>query len=240
MVPPGQQAVPPPGPPGMGYQQPPGAYPGVIQPPPPPPKGPNTVKIIIGVLVALLVVIIGVGAYFLMRGKTYDINVSPPPGYKEASPEMLDQFKESMSEGSDDIEVDAVYLDNSMGNFIIVASMDMPLLIKDKPPSGDDPQEMEEWFYEYQDEWEEAFNSSFVGDVGMAGAVTTELYQVERLAVGDAVLHMTISVSALNTTMTMDTLWIMKGRSAFFIALMGESPSSQTIEALKESISFGD
>lgn len=151
---------------------------------------------------------------------------------------MLEEFKEAMSEGSDDIEVDAVFIDNTTGNFILVASTEIPILAQDKPPSGDDPQEMEEYFYEYQDEWEDAFNGGLVGDVGITGPVTTELYQVERLVAGDAVLHMTISVSALNATITMDTLWIIKGNSAFFIALMGDSLSQKTIDALKESITF--
>lgn len=238
MVLPSQQAVPPPGAPGPGYQPPPGAYQGGVQPPPPPPKGPNTVKIIVGALVALLVIIIGVGAFYLTRGKTYNIKASPPPGYQEASEELFDDFNETMKEGSEDIEVDELFVDNGQTNFIIVASMDMPPTIGEKPPSGDDPEEMEQWFYDNRDEWEDAFNSSFTEGTGGMGSVESDLFQVERLATGDAVLHMATTVGFMNDSIAVETLWAIKGRTVFFIALMGKSPSSQTVESLKESITF--
>ena len=63
-------------------------------------------KIIIGVLIGLLVVIIGVGAYFLTRGKTYDIKVTAPPGYEVADQEFLEELKDTMEASSADIEVD--------------------------------------------------------------------------------------------------------------------------------------
>jgi hypothetical protein len=224
---------------GAGYPPPPGAYPGAYQPPPAAPQGPATVKIIIGVLVALLVVIIGVGAYFLTRGKTYDINVSPPPGYEEASQEMLDEFKETMSESSEDIEVNELFVDSTQSNFIIVASMDIPPSLTDNPPSGDDPEEMEDWFYEHEEEWQDAFSGGLVEGMGGTGAsLDSDTFEVERLATGDAVLHMATTVSVMNASFTIDTLWIIKGNSAFFMAVMGLNPGSDTAEYLKNNVSF--
>lgn len=238
--PPGQQAVPPPtvGEPG-GYQQPPpGVYQAGFEPPPPPPKGPATVKIIIGALVALLIVVVGVGAYFLTRGKTYDIVCSAPPGYQEADQELLDELKETMEAGSEDIAVDGLYMDAAMTNFLIVAHQDMSSLLGTDAPSGEDPEEMEEWFYANKDEWVEAFNTGIIEGAGMPSEV--DLYQVERLATGDAVLHMatSIAVPGMGTSLKIESLWIIKERTAFLVMLQGLSPSQDTIEFLKENITF--
>ncbi len=236
-VPPGQQPHPPPAT-GPGYQPPPDAYAAGYQPHAPAPQRPATVKIVIGALVVVLIVIVAVGAFYLTRGKTYGINVSAPPGYQEASQDLFDEFNDSMKEGSGDIAAEALFVDNSQSNFVMVASMDMPPAIGEKPPSGDDPEEMEEWFYDNRDEWEEAFNTSFAEGLGGMGSVDADLYQVERLATGDAVLHMATSVSLMDTSFNVETLWIIKERSVFFIAIMGTDTGSQTVESLKESVTF--
>ena len=240
LTPPGPQAGPPPPMTGTGYQAAaPGAYPAGYQPPPPAAKGPLNVKVIIGVLVVLLVVIVGVAAFFFLRGKTYNIHVPPPPGYKEADPEMVEDLKKTMSEGSEDIEIDEIYIDDSMTNFVIVASMDIPPSLASDTPPGDDPEEMEQWFYETKDEWVEAFNLGLVegaGGVGMSANV--DVYEVERLATGDAVLHIATTIDLMQASFKIDVLWIIKGNSAFFVVVEGLNPGAKTLESLKESITF--
>jgi hypothetical protein len=238
VTPQGQQAVPPPPvtQPGVYGPPPPGAYPPGYQPPPPAPKGPATVKIIIGVLIALLVVVVGAGAYFLTRGKTYDIVVSAPPGYEVPDQEMMDELKDTMEESSQDIVVDELFNDASMTNFIIVAHQDIPSTFGSDTPSGDDPEEMEEWFYEHKQEWIDAFNSGIIEGAGVPSGI--DLYQVERLATGDAVLHMNTSLDVMGTTFVVETLWVIKGRTAFFILAEGLNPGKDTVEFLKENVTF--
>lgn len=235
---PGQQAVPPPPvmQPGGSQPPPPGAYPAGYQPPPPAPKGPATAKIVIGILVAVLIAVVGVGAYFLTRGKTYDITVPAPPGYEVADQEMLDELKKSLQSGSDEIVLDQVFMDATMTNFIIVAHQDIPVSLGSDTPSGDDPEEMEEWFYENKEEWIDAFNTGIIEGSGVPSEI--DLYQVERLATGDAVLHMVTTLDLMGTAFTVETLWVIKGRSAFFLMVEGLNPGSDTVDFLKENITF--
>ena len=240
LTPPGPQAGPPPPMTGTGYQAAaPGAYPAGYQPPPPAAKGPLNVKVIIGVLVVLLVVIVGVAAFFFLQGKTYNINVPPPPGYKEADQEMVDELKDTMSEGSEDIEIDEIYIDDSTTNFVIVASMDIPPSLGSDTPSGEDPEEMEEWFYDNKGEWVEAFNTGLVqGAGGLGASAGIDLYEVERLVSGDAALHIATTIDLGQASFIVDTLWIIKGDSAFFVVVEGLNPGAKTLESLKESITF--
>jgi hypothetical protein len=205
-------------------------------PPPPAPKGPATVKIVIGVLIAGLLAIITVGAFFLFRGKTYSIEAPQPPGYEVADQELLDEMDEAMEASQEDIEVDALFVDASISNFVIVAHQNVPVSFGSDTPSGDDPEEMEAWFYEHEDEWVDAFNAGIMAGAGVPSGI--DLYQVERLATGDAVLHMATSIDVMDTSFKVETLWVIKGRTAFFIMVEGLSPRSDTIEFLKENITF--
>ncbi len=217
---------------------PPGVYAPGFQPPPPAPKGPMTVKIIIGVLVLLLIVILGVGAFFYLKGKTYSIEFPPPPGFSEAEEELVEELKETMEEGDDDIVVDKLLIDAGMSNFVIAVHSDIPVSPAVDTPSGDDPEEMEEWFYDNEDEWVESFNTGIIEGAGVPSEI--DLYQVERLATGDAVLHMVTSLDMMGTPFTVEVLWVIKGRTAFAVILEGLSIENDTVEFLKENIAFAE
>lgn len=235
-VPPGQQAVPPPPVGGVAYQPPPpGAYAPGYQPPPPPSKGPVTVKAIIGVLILVVIVVLAVGAYFFLRSDYYKIEVSIPPGYKQADDYMISEVEELMESELEDFELDYLWIDDSMSNVIFIYHMDIPAFSTGAPPS-DDPDEMEEWFYENEEEWVDEFETGAVLQGGLAP--DTNLYQVERLTTGDAVLHMAMSMNMMNTPYYTDILVIIKGDTAFFIRLEGLSNNLKTVEFLEQNITF--
>lgn len=235
---PSAQAVPPPPAMGPGAFQPlsADAYGQGVQPPPPSPRGPVMVKALIGVLVALLVVVVGVGAYFLTRGKSYGITVPVPPGYSEAEQSLLDDFEETMKSSPEEIRMDEIYVDSSMTNFVIVAHMNIPSTFGSDIPAGNDPDEMEEWFYKHKDEWVEDFNAGIMEGSGLPSDV--DVYEVERMGSGDAVLHMVSSFQMMDISFAVDTLWIIKGKSAFFIIVEGLNPSPDTVEFLMQNITF--
>jgi len=194
------------------------------------------VKALIGVLVALLVVVVGVGAYFLTRGKSYGITVPVPPGYSEAEQSLLDDFEETMKSSPEEIRMDEIYVDSSMTNFVIVAHMNIPSTFGSDIPAGNDPDEMEEWFYKHKDEWVEDFNAGIMEGSGLPSDV--DVYEVERMGSGDAVLHMVSSFQMMDISFAVDTLWIIKGKSAFFIIVEGLNPSPDTVEFLMQNITF--
>ncbi len=234
---PGGYQPPPPGAYSGGYQPPPpGAYPGGYQPTAPAPKGPNTVKVVIGVLVVVLVVVVGVGAYLLTRGETYDIVFSTPPGYQEADQEMIEDIEEAMGSGSEEIVIDGFFLDAGSTNSVIVAHLDTNSIFGTDAPSGDDPEEMEEWFYGHEQEQIDEFNSGIMQGVGHSGEI--DLYEVERMATGDAVLHMTASIDVMGTTFMMDSLFIIKERTAFLIMFQGSDSGKDTLEFFKDTVTF--
>ena len=126
-----------------------------------------------------------------------------------------------------------------MTNFVIVASMDIPPSLGSDTPSGEDPEEMEEWFYETKDEWVEAFNLGFVeGAGGMGVSANIDVYEVEHLVSGDAALHIATTIDLMQASFQLDALWIIKGNSAFFVVVEGLNPGAKTLESLKESITF--
>jgi hypothetical protein len=233
VVPPGSQAGPPP-PPGAAYQAPPpGAYPPTYQPPPTT-GGARNLKVIIGILVGVLVVAVAIGAFFLLRGKTYDIDVSAPPGYREAEEDAFREMQESMETEEDDIVLDAVFFDSTGQNFIMVLHEDV--LFQDVP-SGDDPEEMEQYFLDNEQELSEEFNTSIISS-GAGGSMLEE-YEVGRLAAGDAYLHMVTSVDMMGATLKLDSMWIFKGDSAFAIVITGVNPrSAEIVEFFEENITF--
>jgi hypothetical protein len=236
-VAPGQQAAPPAPIQGIAYQPPPpGAYAPGYQPPPPATKGPVTVKVVIMAVVVVVGLILAIGAYFLLRSDLYRIEVPTPPGYEVASDEVYDELNKSMDAESEDIEIDYLFVDNTQSNFVIVAREDIPTTFSSDAPPSDDPEAMEEWFNENKDEWVDAFEEG----VALGGGMSSELdvYEVERLAVGDAVLHMAMSVGVMNTPFYIDTLWIVKGDTAFFILIEGLNKNPDTVEFLKENITF--
>lgn len=236
-APPGQQAVPPPPVGGIAYQPPPpGAYPAGYQPPPPAPKGPVTVKVVIAALILVVLVVLAVGAYFLLRPDLYSIEVPTPPGYQVAGDDVVDDLKETMDTGTDDVEIDYLFTDASMSNFVIVARQDIPTVFSSDAPPSDDPEAMEEWYYENEDEWVDAFKEG----IAMGGGISSDMdiYEVEQMATGDPVLHMAMTMQVMNTPFYLDTLWIVKGDSAFFIIVEGLNRNPDTIEFLKENITF--
>jgi hypothetical protein len=188
------------------------------------------------VLVLVIGVILAVGAFFLLRSDLYTIEVPTPPGYEVASEDLVDDLKESMDTESEDIEIDYLFVDDSMVNFVIVARQDIPTAFSSDAPPTDDPEKMEEWYYDNKDEWVDAFNEG----VALGGGISSELqtYEVERLATGDAVLHMAIAIEVMSTPFYLDTLWIVKGDSAFFILVEGMNSNPDTVEFLKENITF--
>ncbi|MEW6554400.1 MAG: hypothetical protein AB1384_08955 [Actinomycetota bacterium] len=239
-VPPAQQAAPPSPVGEVSYQPPPpGAYAPGYRPPPAAGKGPVTARVVVMALVLVLLVALGVGAYFLLRSEYYSIEVPTPPGFEPASDDLVDELKEAVESSSDteDVEVDYVFTDASESNFIFVARRDIPVTLStDAPPSGD-PEAVEEWYYENQDEWIEELRA----EIAMSGIISSEvaLYEVERLATGDATLHMAMTASGFNTpTLYIDILWIIKGDTAFFILVEGLNSNPKTIDFLKENITF--
>ncbi|MDD3718454.1 MAG: hypothetical protein PHP28_07315 [Actinomycetota bacterium] len=237
MGPSGPQAVsPPPMGPG-GYQPPPpGAYPAGFQPTPPAPEGPAKVKIVIGILVVLLIALVGVGLYFFLRTEPVKIVAPAPPGFTAAEGDLVDDLKDTMKAGSEGIDLDELYVDATMTNFIIVAHQDIPITFGSDKPPVDDPEAMERWFHEYKDEWVGAFNAGIVEGAGIP--VDIDIYEVERLTAGDAALHMTTRIDALGTPFMVDTLWVIKEGTAFFILVEGLDSGSEAIEFLRDNISF--
>ncbi|MBN2025429.1 MAG: hypothetical protein JW854_01515 [Actinobacteria bacterium] len=237
MVPPGQQAAPPPGAQGMGYQLPPGAYPGGIQPPPPPSKGPNTVKIIIGVLVILLVVIIAVGAFFLLRGKTYSVEVPTPPGYKEASESDFDSARESIESGSGDAALDYLFINNAGDSFVFVAHQDF--FLEELPP--EDPEEAERYYNENRDEILSDMNLGFETS-GVPGSLDVDEYNTMSLGSGDTALHFAISMNIQDLTMTMDAFIAVKGKTMFMVIVQGFGTANlrDTLDHIAQNITFSD
>ncbi len=233
MVPPGQQAGPPP-PPGAPYQvPPPGAYPPAYQPPPTK-GGTKNIKVIIGALVGVLIVAVAVGAFFLMRGKTYAIDVPAPPGYHAASEEEFRSAKEDMETGEDDIVLEALFYDSTRQNLIMVLHEDVLFL---DAPSGDDPEEMEQYFLDNKDELSQQFNTGIME--GGGGLTTLDKYEVGRLAVGDAYLYMVTSIDMNGGTLRLDSMWIFKGDSAFAIIITGVNPRvTEIVEFLEENVTF--
>jgi hypothetical protein len=235
-VPPGPQAVPPPPAPGSGYQPPPpGAYPPGYQPVPPAGGSRNT-KVIIGVVVGVAVLIAAAAIFFFATRKTYSINVPQPPGYTEASDALFKQMEDGLSSSSDKIALDALYVDSGIENLVIVAHQDVPF---SDAPSGDDPDEMERYFYDNKADWVKEFNTGLMEGSGMDAEL--DLYEVERLATGDAALHMVTSIDSAQGTFRIDSLWIIKGNSSFVAIIEGLNPrGEETVEFLKENITFSD
>ena len=233
IAPPGPQAGPPP-PPGGAYQgPPPGAYPPAYQPPPTT-GGARNLKVIIGVLVAVLVVALAIGAFFLLRGKTYSIDVPAPPGYQAADEDIFREMQESMESGEEDIVLDAVFTDSTGQNIIMVLHEDILFL---DTPSGDDPDEMEQYLNDNKEEISQEFNTGIMS--GGAEDTRLEKYEVGRLAAGDAYLYMVTSIDMMGTTLRLDSMWIFKGDSAFAIIISGVNPrSSEIVEFLEANITF--
>jgi len=195
-----------------------------------------TVKVVIAVLVVVVGLILVVGAYFLLRPDLYSIEVPTPPGYQVAGDDVVDDLKETMDTGTDDVEIDYLFADASMSNFVIVARQDIPTVFSSDAPPSDDPEAMEEWYYENKDEWVDAFKEG----IAMGGGISSDMdiYEVEQMATGDPVLHMAMTMQVMNTPFYLDTLWIVKGDSAFFILVEGLNKNPKTIEFLKENITF--
>jgi hypothetical protein len=189
--------------------------------------------VIIGVLVAVLVVAVAVGAFFLLKGKTYSINVPAPPGYQAASEEEFRLMKESM-EGEDDIELEAVFYDSTGQNIVMVLHEDV--LFRDTP-SGDDPEEMEQYLLDNKEEISREFNTGIME--GGGGTTTLDVYEVGRLAAGDAYLYMVTSVDMMGATLRLDSMWIFKGDSAFAVIISGANPrAAEIVEFLEDNIAF--
>ena len=232
VTPSGPPAGPPP--PGAAYQAPPpGAYPPGYRPPPTE-GGARNLKVIIGILVGVLVVAVAVGAFFLLRGKTYSIDVPAPPGYQQADEDVFNEMKESMEAESDDVVLDAVYYDSTQQNLVMVLHED--ILFMDAP-SGDDPDEMEQYFLDNKEEISREFNTGIMS--GGGGETRLQSYEVGRLAAGDAYLHMVTSVDLMGTTLALNSMWIFKGDSAFAIIITGTNPrSSEIVGFLEQNITF--
>jgi hypothetical protein len=239
-VTPGQQAAPPAPIQGIAYQPPPpGAYAPGYQPPPPATKGRVPVKVVVMALVVVVGLILAIGAYFLLRRDLYRIEVPTPPGFEEASDEVYEELKGAMEGSSDteDVDLDYLFTDESESNIVIVVRRDIPTTFSSDAPPTDDPEAMEEWYNANQDEWVEDLKT----EVAMSGIISSEvdLYEVERLATGDAVLHVAMTAKGYNTpNLYIDTLWIIKGDTAFFILIEGLNKNAKTIDFLKENVTF--
>lgn len=227
------QAVPPLSP-QFPKTQPMGAYPPGF-PTAPTGKRVSTNKIALVLVIALTVIAAGLLAFFIMRGKTYTITVPPPPGYTEASGNMIDEARKSLEGGGKGIGLDEVFIDASETNFVFVMHQNVPFT---DAPSGEDPDEMERYFYDSKDEWTEAFASGIL-EAGQEFAPELERYEVIRMASGDAALHMTTSLGIQQYSFTVDTLWIIKEKSAFTIVVEGLDPNGEEIvEFLSENVTF--
>ena len=218
-----------------GPQPPP---PGALPPgfgPVPAKRGVSSTKAGIGLAVGLVVIIAGLLSFFLLRGKTYTINVPVPPGYARADEKMMDEAKKSLQETAEGVVLDEAFIDEVNTNFVFVLHRDVPF---SDAPSGKDPEEMERYFYEHKDEWVEAFASGIV-ESGPELSPQLEKYEVLRMDSGDAALHMTTSLGIQQYSFTVDTLWIIKESSAFAVVVEGLDPrGEEVIEFLLENITF--
>ena len=236
---PGLQAGPPPPMMGTGYQPPPpGAHPAGFQPPPAAPKGPPTVKVIIGILVILLVVIVGVTAFFLIRGKTYSVSVPAPPGYEAADEQTLEAAKESMHDEAEDADLDYLFVNGAGTSFVFVAHQ--RFYLTETPP--DDPEEAERYYNEHKNELMEEMNLGFETAGGMSGDIAVGDYETMRLGTGDTALHFSMSLTVQGVSMDMETLIVVKGKTMFMVIVQGfeDTGLRSALDYLAQNITFSE
>lgn len=234
VVPPGQQPVQPPPVPGAGYQTPPpGAYPAGYAPPPAA-GGPKNLKLIIGVLVVVLVVAVGIGAFFILRGANYSVDLSVPPGYTTASESEFKAMEDGLKSSESDAELDYMFVNEDSTRIIVVGHQDF--FLEELPP--DDPEGAEQYYYENKDEILEGFAEGFQQGLGTGADVDN--YSVEFLDSGDATLHLNINVSLNQQSMAVDIFIMVKGNSMFLVIVqgLGNSNPGKTFDFIKQNISF--
>jgi len=235
--PPGAEGPPPPMT-GVSYQPPPpGAYPAGYQPPLPADKAPVNVKVIVGVLVVLLVAAIGVGAYFLIRGKTYTVSVPTPPGYEEASQSDFEAAEESIKSETEDAALDYLFINSTGDSFVFVAHQ--KFYLTETPP--DDPEEAERYYNENRDELMDEMNLGFETS-GMGGNLDVEEYETMRLGSGDTALHFVISMNIQDITLDMDSFLVVKGKTMFMVIVQGFGTADleETLDYIAQNISFSE
>jgi hypothetical protein len=189
-------------------------------------------KTVIGILVVVLLIALGVGAYFIIRGKTYTVSLPAPPGYEEAGEDLFEDAEKSLKSGGGDFKLDYLFINSTMTSFIFVAHQ--RFFLEETPP--DDPDAAEEYYLENRDEIMADLNVGLTEeDVG--GNIGE--YSVESIAAGDTGLRIKLSLTIEQTQMDMDMLLVVKGKTMFMVIVQTfGSDASETMEYIKENIRF--
>lgn len=217
-----------------GYPTPmPGGYPpgyGAA----PPAKGSNTIKVLVGVLLVLVVIAIVGAALVFTFGKAATINVPTPPGWKSASEEVAADFEKEAEKGGQDVSVDYLFTDGTLGNSIAIGHGKAYIM---DSPDGEDLESIEDFFMDNKSELVDQLESAYQ----MSGiSLTLKVYAVEELSCGVPALFMSLMLSVQGSSASQDYMLCFKGKTMFFAVITkeGSKESQAEVDFLKENISF--
>src|SRR4030042_3601970 len=223
-----QAQVPPPGvPQQQGYGPPPGAYsPGNA--PPESKRGlSGSTRVLAGIIFFLLFfALVGGGLYYIFH-KTAQIQVTPPPGWKDADEKAKETAEDSVVQGNN-VKMDYLFSDGTLTNTIVTAHGDF---FQMQTPDSDKYEDVKAFFEEHEDEYINQLKAS--SSAIDAGLKTTEAEVVE-MACGIGAIHVGFAIRANGISLNMDYLDFYKKGSEYvtIVVTMGNEGNQEEVDHL--------
>jgi hypothetical protein len=184
---------------------------------------------------AILGIVVLIAVFALVYFKTTPtIKVPIPPGWEIAGQEETEDFEELVSQGGEDVDIDYLFTDGTLNNFVAIAHG--RAYIMDSPDS-ESFQDVEDFFMEHQGEIETEIKSAY--QMEGINANMTE-YRVGEMASGVTSLFMSLSVIGQGVTVYQDFMFFFKDDTMFFavISTVGTGGNQEITDFLTENISF--